>query len=106
MSVEYRAVAACGWIVSDAEVRQLDGDMYDELIDYETLIRQNRWIANSDYIYVYGDYAFSCDDDAIYTPGVEAPAVDEHPDEIMKFYELFPNHVGELPEMHFMVLIY
>ena len=106
MSVDYRAVVACGWVVSDAEVRQLDDDVREDLIDYETLIRQNGWSDNSDYIYVYGDYAFSCDDNAIYTPGLEAPTVDEHPDEIMTFYELFPNHVGELPEMHFMVQVY
>ena len=106
MSVDYRAVVACGWVVSDAEVRQLDDDVREDLIDYETLIRQNGWSDNSDYIYVYGDYAFSCDDNAIYTPGLEAPTVDEHPDEIMTFYELFPNHAGELPEMHFMVQVY
>lgn len=106
MSVDYRAVVACGWVVSDAEVRQLDDDIREDLMDYETLIRQNGWSDNSDYIYVYGDYAFSCDDNAIYTPGLEAPTVDEHPDEIMTFYELFPTHVGELPEMHFMVQIH
>ena len=106
MSVDYRAVVACGWVVSDAEVRQLDDDIREDLMDYETLIRQNGWSDNSDYIYVYGDYAFSCDDNAIYTPGLEAPTVDEHPDEIMTFYELFPNHAGELPEMHFMVQIH
>lgn len=106
MSVDYRAVVACGWVVSDAEVRQLDDDIREDLMDYETLIRQNGWSDNSDYIYVYGDYAFSCDDNAIYTPGLEAPTVDEHPDEIMTFYELFPNHAGELPEMHFMVQVY
>lgn len=106
MSVDYRAVVACGWVVSDAEVRQLDDDIREDLMDYETLIRQNGWSDNSDYIYVYGDYAFSCDDNAIYTPGLEAPTVDEHPDEIMTFYELFPTHVGELPEMHFMVQVY
>ena len=106
MSVDYRAVVACGWVVSDAEVRQLDDDVREDLMDYETLIRQNGWSDNSDYIYVYGDYAFSCDDNAIYTPGLEAPTVDEHPDEIMTFYELFPNHAGELPEMHFMVQVY
>lgn len=106
MSVDYRAVVACGWVVSDAEVRQLDDDIREDLMDYETLIRQNGWSDNSDYIYVYGDYAFSCDDNAIYTPGLEAPTVDEHPDEIVAFYELFPNHAGELPEMHFMVQVY
>ena len=106
MSVDYRAVVACGWVVSDAEVCQLDDDIREDLIDYETLIRQNSWSDHSDYIYVYGDYAFSCDDNAIYTPGLEAPTVDEHPDEIMKFYELFPARVGELPEMHFMVQVY
>lgn len=106
MSVEYRAVVACGWIVSGDEVRQLDDDIYDELIDYETLICQNGWSGHGDYIYVYGDYAFSCEEDTIYTPGLEAPAVDEHPDEIMKFYELFPSHVGELPEIHFMIRVY
>lgn len=106
MSVDYRAVVACGWVVNDAEVRQLDDDVREDLMDYETLIRQNGWSDNSDYIYVYGDYAFSCDDNAIYTPGLEAPTVDEHPDEIMTFYELFPNHAGELPEMHFMVQVY
>ena len=106
MSIGYRAVAACGWIVSDAEVCQLDDDIREDLMDYETLICQNGWSDHSDYIYVYGDYAFSCDDNAIYTPGLEAPTVDKHPDEIMKFYELFPNHAGELPEMHFMVQIH
>ena len=106
MSVDYRAVVACGWIVSDSEVRKLDDDVRDDLMDYETLICHNGWSDHSDYIYVYGDYAFSCDDNAIYTPGLEAPAVDEHPDEIMKFYELFPARVGELPEMHFMVQVY
>ena len=106
MSVDYRAVVACGWVVSDAEVCQLDDDIREDLMDYETLICQNGWSDHSDYIYVYGDYAFSCDDNAIYTPGLEAPAVDEHPDEIMKFYELFPARVGELPEMHFMVQVY
>ena len=106
MSVDYRAVVACGWVVSDAEVCQLDDDIREDLMDYETLICQNSWSDHSDYIYVYGDYAFSCDDNAIYTPGLEAPAVDEHPDEIMKFYELFPARVGELPEMHFMVQVY
>ena len=106
MSVDYSAVVACGWVVSDAEVRQLDDDVREDLIDYETLIRQNSYTTNSDYIYVYGDYAFSCDDNAIYTPGLEAPTVDEHPDEIMTFYELFPNHAGELPEMRFMVQLY
>lgn len=106
MNVEYRAVVACGWIVSGDEVRQLDDDIYDELIDYETLICQNGWSGHSDYIYVYGDYAFSCEEDTIYTPGLEAPTVDEHPDEIMKFYELFPSHVGELPEIHFMIRVY
>ena len=106
MSVDYRAVVACGWVVSDAEVCQLDDDIREDLMDYETLIRQNGWSVHSDYIYVYGDYAFSCDDNAIYTPGLEAPTVDEHPDEIMKFYELFPARVGELPEMHFMVQVY
>ena len=106
MSVDYRAVVACGWVVSDAEVRQLDDDIREDLMDYETLIRQNGWSDHSDYIYVYGDYAFSCDDNAIYTPGLEAPTVDEHPDEIMTFYELFPTRVGELPEMHFMVQVY
>ena len=106
MSVDYRAVVACGWVVSDAEVCQLDDDIREDLMDYETLIRQNSWSDHSDYIYVYGDYAFSCDDNAIYTPGLEAPTVDEHPDEIMAFYELFPNHTGELPEMHFMVQVY
>ena len=106
MSVDYRAVVACGWVVSDAEVCQLDDDIREDLMDYETLICQNCYTDNSDYIYVYGDYAFSCDDNAIYTPGLEAPTVDEHPDEIMTFYELFPTHVGELPEMHFMVQVY
>ena len=106
MSVDYSAVVACGWVVSDAEVRQLDDDIREDLMDYETLICQNSYTANSDYIYVYGDYAFSCDDYAIYTPGLDAPTVDEHPDEIMTFYELFPNHAGELPEMHFMVQIH
>ena len=106
MSVDYRAVVACGWIVSDSEVRQMDDNVREDLMDYETLICQNGWSDHSDYIYVYGDYAFSCDDNAIYTPGLEAPAVDEYPDEIMKFYELFPARVGELPEMHFMVQVY
>lgn len=106
MSVDYRAVVACGWIVSDAETRQLNDDILEELIDDGILIRQNYYIENSDYIYVYGDYAFSCDEDTIYTPGLAAPAIDEHPDEIMKFYELFPNHVGELPEVHIMMQIF
>ena len=106
MSIEYRAVVTCGWIVSRDEVSQLDDDIYDELVDYETLICQNGWGGHSDYVYVYGGYAFSGDEDTIYTPGLEAPTVDEHPDEIMKFYELFPSHVGELPEIHFMIQVY
>ena len=103
MSVEYRAVVSCGWIVSNDEVRHLDNDIYDELVDYETLICQNRWDSYSGYIYVYGEYAFSCDEDTIYTLSTKAPAIDAHPDEIMKFYELFPTHVGEL---YVMVQIY
>ena len=106
MSIGYRAVVACGWVVNNAEVCKLDDDVCEDLMEYETLIRQNCYIANSDYIYVYGDYAFSCDDNTIYTPGLEAPTIDEYPDEIMKFYELFPNHAGELPEIHFMVQIH
>ena len=39
MSVDYRAVVACGWVVSDAEVRQLDDDIREDLMDYETLIQ-------------------------------------------------------------------
>lgn len=106
MSVEYRAVVTCGWIVSRDEVSQLDDDIYDELVDYETLICQNGWGGHSDYVYVYGGYAFSCDEDTIYTPIEKAPAIDAYPDEIMKFYELFPSHVGELPEIHFMIQVY
>lgn len=106
MSVEYRAVVSCGWIVNNDEVRQLDDDVYDELIDYKTLICQNGWVGHSDYVYVYGDYAFSCDEDTIYTLGVKTPAIEEHPDEIMKFYELFPEHVGELPQLRVMVRVY
>ena len=106
MSVDYRAIVACGWIVSDAEVHQLDDYIHEELLDCEILICQNAYAEISSYIYVYGDYAFSCGEDTIYTPGLAAPAIDEHPDEIMKFYELFPNHVGELPEVHVMIQAY
>lgn len=106
MSVEYRAVVSCGWIVSGDEVSQLDDDIYDELVDYETLIRQNGWSGHSDYVYVYGEYAYSCDEDTIYAPTDKMPSVEEHPDEIMKFYELFPAHVGELPQLHVMIQVY
>lgn len=106
MSVEYCAVVTCGWIVSGDEVSQLDDNVYEELIDCGTLICQNGWDGHSDYVYVYGDYTFSCGEDTIYTPTEKAPAIDAHPDEIMKFYELFPAHVGELPQIRVMVQVY
>ena len=52
MSIGYRAVVACGWVVNNAEVCKLDDDVCEDLMEYETLIRQNCYIANSDYIYV------------------------------------------------------
>lgn len=106
MSVEYRTVVSCGWIVNNDEVRQLDDDIYEEMVDYETLICQNDWSGGSDYVYVYGEYVYSCDENTIYTLTNKMPSVEEHPDEIMKFYELFPAHVGELPQVHVMVQIF
>lgn len=41
MSVEYRAVVSCGWVVSSDEVRQLDDDIYDELTSNYMLVCQD-----------------------------------------------------------------
>ncbi len=106
MSVEYRAVVSCGWIVDRDEVRQLNEDIYEELIDNDMLICQNGWAGDSDYVYVYGNYIYSCDEGTIYTLNTGALAVDKHSDEIMKFYDLFPSHMGELPQLHVMVQVY
>ena len=104
MSVEYRAVVSYGWVVSSDEVRQLDDDIYDELTSNYMLVCQDGWAGDSDY--VYGNYIYSCDEGTIYTPNTGIPTVDKHPDEIMKFYDLFPSHMGELPQLRVMVQVY
>jgi hypothetical protein len=104
MSVEYRAVVSYGWVVSSDEVRQLDDDIYDELTSNYMLVCQDGWAGDSDY--VYGNYIYSCDEGTIYTLNTGALAVDKRSDEIMKFYDLFPSHMGELPQLHVMVQVY
>lgn len=106
MSVEYRAVVSCGWVVSSDEVRQLDDDIYNELTDNDMLVCQNGWAGDSNYVYVYGNYIYSCDEDTIYISNTGAPAADKYSDEIMKFYDLFPSHMGELPQLCVMVQVY
>ena len=106
MSVEYRAVVSYGWVVSSDEVRQLDDDIYDELTSNYMLVCQDGWAGDSDYVYVYGNYIYSCDEGTIYTLNTGALVVDKHSDEIMKFYDLFPSHMGELPQLHVMVQVY
>lgn len=106
MSVEYRTVVSCGWVVSSDEVCQLDDGIYEELTDNDMLICQDGWVGDSDYVYIYGNYIYSCEEGTIYTPNTGIPAVDKYPDEIMKFYDLFPSHMGELPQLRVMVQVY
>lgn len=53
MSVDYRGFAAVGFKVTADEVATLSEEVYETLIDNDTLILLDSWTAGSDYLFVY-----------------------------------------------------
>lgn len=107
MSVEYRSVLAQGWIVTNDEVRALDDQIYEALIDREVLICQDSWSGDSDFLYVFAGCALSFPSDDYRVISLDdLYCLDDAPAAAARFYELFPAHKGTAPRLIAMNVIY
>ena len=103
MSVEYRAQVVYGWVVDiRTEIGALDEKILEELKDNETLILQNSLDSNSNYIYQLSGYSAYAYEGQIVV--IDETVFDVLPEEIHKFYELFPNR-HDTPQLLLMLRI-
>lgn len=103
MSVEYRAQVVYGWVIDTrTEIGALDKKTFEELKDNETLILQNDFDSNSNYIYQLSGYSAYAYEDQIVA--IDETILDSSPEEIHKFYELFPNR-HDAPQLLLMLRI-
>lgn len=103
MSVEYRAQVVYGWVIDTrTEIKTLDKKTFEELKDNETLILQNDFDSNSNYIYQLSGYSAYAYESQIVV--IDETIFDSSPEEIHKFYELFPNR-HDAPQLLLMLRI-
>lgn len=103
MSVEYRAQVVYGWVIDTrTEIKTLDKKTFEELKDNETLILQNDFDSNSNYIYQLSGYSAYAYESQIVA--IDEIIFDSSPQEIHKFYELFPNR-HDAPQLLLMLRI-
>lgn len=103
MSVEYRAQVVYGWVINTrTEIGTLDEKIFEELTDGETLILQNSLDPSSNYIYQLSGYSAYAYEGQIVA--IDETIFDVLPEEIHKFYELFPNR-HDTPQLLLMLRV-
>lgn len=65
MSIDYRSVVYCGWVINSDEISQLNDNVYENLMDSGTLMPQNGWTGDSLYAYVLCNACVEANDEAI-----------------------------------------
>lgn len=107
MSVEYRSIVYLGWNVNEDEVSLLNSDVYENLMNSGTLVRQNDWMRNSSYAYIFCDAQVEADEESIISlSNFDWPEPVDAPATVVQFYKLFPKHVNERPELKLMLKVY